>query len=177
MAKMDYRRKYASLINIGFLPDEARELSTRTRYALTAPPYMRYLINSRRRLRANANRYNWTAEEYREYITDKYRRIPGGIYRNHPKYPDGTLNVWALVRELEDKGYGKGDMYESPWKKDRRARKKAAHKAKRVSRRDMILNLIEKDYKALERAGTAYAKLKAERSLEQHKEMLGKIGG
>lgn len=175
MAKMDYRRKYASLINIGFLPDEARELSTRTRYALTAPPYMRYLINSRRRLRANADRYGWTDEQYEDYIRGKYAQLPNGIYKDHPKYKDGTLNVWALIRELEDGGYGKGDMYESPWKKDRRTKKKQAHKTKSVTRRDMLLSMIEKARRKVERTSNQERRLVAEDELYGYEKQLRKM--
>lgn len=154
MAKFNYRSKYKSLIEAGFLPEEARELKTRSKHALTAPPYMKRLIASRRMTLRNAMRYGWTMTEYRQYIRDKYANIKDGIYNGHPTYPDGALNVWAMVREYERSSRDRGDEYESPWKSDIRGKSVAKKKHKRVTRKDMLESQIKKKRQLIARTAS-----------------------
>lgn len=140
---MDYRNKYRSLINIGFLPDEARQLAKLSKYALTKPPYMKRLIRSRRMIVINANRYGWTKDEYVRYIRDKYSKIKDGIYKGHPDFVDGTLNLWALVREMEQESKDSGDEY-LPMKRRKKERKtkKRISRDKMPTKKDILLKKI-----------------------------------
>lgn len=168
MAKMAYKgrtQKYNRLVSIGFLPDEARELSTRSRYALTAPPYMKHLIRSRRRIKANAERYGWTREQYDNYIIDKYRQLPDGIYQGHPTIKDGTLNLWAMIRDLEDKSKERGEEYESPWRKDYKKNMSSKKNKKRVTRKDMQESIIAKLKAKISRTANQYRREQLEEEL------------
>lgn len=175
MAKFNYRgyvNKYSSLIDIGFLPEEAKELATRSRNALVAPPYMRRFIRSRRRLRRNAENNGWTDTQYENYIRSQYAKN-NAIYQGHATIPDGTLNVWAMVREYERRSKDKGEQYESPWRRDIEPKKKKDHQT--VTRRDMLASMIESKRRTVQRIGNPNKREKAEEELFALEQRLRKM--
>lgn len=138
MATMRQRR-VQYFLNQGFFKSEAIELSRASRTGIRAP-YFQAMIRSRRRLWDNAKRYKWTDREYRDYVKKLY--IDKGFVK-----PDvlgrKRVDVWAMLRDYEERARRRGEEYESPWK--RRAKRKSAKKqqVKRVTRRDMLVSMIK----------------------------------
>jgi len=107
------KTRYDYLKRQGFLHAEALELSRTSRGGMNAP-YFQQMIRSRRAVLQNAKRNNWTQDEYYNHIRKQYSKSgfvkPDKLGRYRP-------DVWSLLRRYQEARYGKGDEYQSPWKK------------------------------------------------------------
>lgn len=164
--------KTNKLMANGFLKEEAEELATRSKYALTTPPYIKRLIRSRHAMMMNAKRYGWDESRYRMAILKQYSDIPDG-------FKEGKVNVWALIRELEARSKQRGDEYESPWRKTRDYKSRAKKQRKSITRQDMLKSLIEKARRKAQRT-TGYRQRQAEEDLfaleQQYRKLFGATG-
>lgn len=146
MATMRERR-YNYLRKNGFFPAEARELSRTSRQGLLAP-YFQLWIKSRRRLFANAKRYKWADREYRDYVKKQY--TDRGFLKQD-SIGRIRIDVWAMLRDYEEKARRRGEEYESPWKKRTRRQSTARREMKRVTRKDMLKSWIIQLDKSIDR--------------------------
>lgn len=134
------QRKYEYLINAGFMPAEARELSRTSRTGMRSPYFSR-MVQSRRRTVDNLIRLGRSSREIQDYIKRQYverkfiKRDSMGRLR---------IDVWQLLRYHEDAAFRRGEEYESPWRK--RTRRKATKKrtTKRISKKDMLRSMIKR---------------------------------
>ena len=107
-------RRKRSFKRVGFLGFEAEALSV---YPLNLVPYIKSMIRDRRNLLRDALRHNATAAQYKAAIIEDYHK-DGFLKRN--KVGKAVPDVWAMVRDYEDRYKAKYPAYESPGIKKRR---------------------------------------------------------
>jgi len=102
------QKRYAYLIDRGFLPYEAQALSKVPRKI----PYMPTLVASRVKLHNRAKRDNWSAARYTRHIQKMY--IDKG-WMTLTRRGKQTYSPWAMMRDAEDRYKDKHPEYKSPW--------------------------------------------------------------
>lgn len=137
MATMRQRR-IQYFLNQGFFKGEAIELSRTSRGGMRAP-YFQRMIRSRRRLYDNSKRYKWTEQEYRDYVKKLY--TDRGFVKTDV-LGRRRVDVWAMLREFEERARRIGEEYESPWRKRTKRKTEKKREVKRVTRKDMLRSMI-----------------------------------
>ncbi len=124
------RKQYNTLVNAGFLPEEAGTLLSSMRRLPTGKrirvnplpldiPYVKEMIRERARAfrRAKKEGIINTWKEWRETIID-------GVYVNFDYLNDeGEVDPWKMLRHWEERYKDKHPEYESPYKEKKRKRK------------------------------------------------------
>ena len=102
--------RYTRLRDIGFLPFEARTISSVSRKT----PYLSQMMATRASLLAKTRKEGWSKVRYNTYIKERYR-AKGWQKRNRA----GNLiyDPWQMWRAYEDRYKSKHPEYESPWVK------------------------------------------------------------
>ena len=109
--------RYTRLRDIGFLPFEARTISSVSRKT----PYLSQMMATRASLLTKARKEGWSKVKYNTYIKEHYRALgwllrdkTGGLVYRKGK----TVNdPWQMWRAYEDRYKSKHPEYESPWVK------------------------------------------------------------
>ena len=108
------QRRYQILRLAGFLPFEARELS-RVPFKV---PYMDALVKQRHKRYESALGRKLSRAEYERQIKTIYF---DSKWRKRTRTGKIKYDVWAMLRDFENKYRAKNPQYESPWEKRRKA--------------------------------------------------------
>ncbi len=165
------QRRYDYLITNGFMPSEAQELSRTTRNGMSAP-YFRRMVRSRRRTVDNLKRSGYSPLKIKEYLKRQY------INNNMTKQDSlGRVkaDVWKLLRDQEDKSRRQGEEYESAWMKKVKKKTGNRKEKRRTTRRDMLVSLISKTEKQIERTANLNKRLALEDKLFGYQSDLRKL--
>ena len=134
-------------IRNGFFKSEAIQLSRTSKSGMKAPYFMS-MVRSRRRTWENAKRNNWTEKKYRDYIKKQY--LDKGFVKSD-KLGRKRVDVWALLRDFEERAFRRGEEYESPWIKKTKRKSTTKKTVKRTTRRDMLKSWIANLNKTISR--------------------------
>lgn len=165
------QRKYNYYIKNGWYPQEAIELSRVSREGMKAN-YFQTMLRSRRRTVENLKGYGYTDTEIREYIKKQY--IDKGFIK-YDRVGRRRIDVWALVRDYEDKAHRRGEEYDSPWKKRGRTKAQAKRERKRTTRREAIQSWINQLDKTIDRTTNEERRDKLIQQRDNLKDMLNKM--
>lgn len=112
MFKTRRQNRYEVLRKTGFLKGEAQTLSQ----IPFKTPYMKPLVDNRRRDFRNAISRRMTRTQYEKGIRERYDK--NGWFDSK-----GNRSVWAMLREYEHAYVEKHPEWESPWEKRQRKRR------------------------------------------------------
>ena len=114
MYKTRRQERYRKLREAGLLPFEARPLS---KVPWAKAPYMKDMLNERRRIVRNAHAQGLTDKQFEDLVKDIYRR---NNYITLDRIGRRKLDPWRLFRTHEDTYRAKHPEHTSPWVKRQR---------------------------------------------------------